>query len=428
MDLTGMTAGASATLQFTFTGGATVDFTTAASAITGDGDMDAALNGLTATDTAGIDWVMTANSGDGSVTLTQAATDGNAAPSGGVITGVTGHTAPPTTPGFSLDTPGVAAQAEVQSFDLTGLTVADGETLTFTIDGEEAVYTNSSGGDLTEAALATDIAANIGTTGTVSLATNGDYTFTSGAGNALTMTQAAGNESSIGLSSMQSENTSVTGTYTLSVDTVDVSVAAGADGTVNASDVVSALTTAGYTASVDADNNITVANSDGADLVMQEVTTGTNTGAGFADAAADAVGVSHEGQISLDSTSDISLQGAGLAAAGLDAVGNATTTIDQVNVATREDAWVAIESVDAALSDIDTIRGGLGAVQNRFESTIANLNNVAENLSAARSRILDADIAMETSAMTKSNILQQAGVSILAQANQAPQLALSLLG
>jgi flagellin len=88
----------------------------------------------------------------------------------------------------------------------------------------------------------------------------------------------------------------------------------------------------------------------------------------------------------------------------------------------------AIKSVDLALADISTIRGGLGAVQNRFESTISNLQNVSENLSAARSRILDADIAQETSAMTKNNILQQAGVSILAQANQAPQLALSLLG
>jgi flagellin len=88
----------------------------------------------------------------------------------------------------------------------------------------------------------------------------------------------------------------------------------------------------------------------------------------------------------------------------------------------------AIKSVDLALADIGTIRGGLGAVQNRFESTISNLQNVSENLSAARSRILDADIAQETSAMTKNNILQQAGVSILAQANQAPQLALSLLG
>ena len=84
--------------------------------------------------------------------------------------------------------------------------------------------------------------------------------------------------------------------------------------------------------------------------------------------------------------------------------------------------------LDAAISAIDSSRGDLGAVQNRFESTIANLQNISENISAARSRILDADIAQETSKMTSQNILQQAGVSILAQANQAPQLALSLLG
>jgi flagellin len=113
-------------------------------------------------------------------------------------------------------------------------------------------------------------------------------------------------------------------------------------------------------------------------------------------------------------------------AAEVDAAG--TTTVNNLSVATRSQAVVTIASVDAALEDVDAIRGGLGAIQNRFESTIANLNNVSENLSAARSRILDADIAEETSAMTKQNILQQAGVSILAQANQAPQLALSLLG
>jgi flagellin len=87
----------------------------------------------------------------------------------------------------------------------------------------------------------------------------------------------------------------------------------------------------------------------------------------------------------------------------------------------------AIRSIDGALGQIDRIRGDLGALQNRFESTISNLENVSENLSAARSRILDADIAMETSAMTKNNILQQAGVSILTQANTTPQLALQLL-
>jgi len=105
-----------------------------------------------------------------------------------------------------------------------------------------------------------------------------------------------------------------------------------------------------------------------------------------------------------------------------------TTNVAGVDISTRTGAVAAIGSVDNALAEIDSSRGDLGAVQNRFESTIANLSNVSENLSAARSRILDADIAQETSSMTKNNILQQAGVSILAQANQAPQLALSLLG
>jgi flagellin len=105
-----------------------------------------------------------------------------------------------------------------------------------------------------------------------------------------------------------------------------------------------------------------------------------------------------------------------------------TTNVEGIDISTRAGAVAAITSVDNALGEIDNSRGALGAVQNRFESTIANLQNVSENLSAARSRILDADIAEETSAMTKNNILQQAGVSILAQANQAPQLALSLLG
>ena len=112
---------------------------------------------------------------------------------------------------------------------------------------------------------------------------------------------------------------------------------------------------------------------------------------------------------------------------GIPAADAVTLGVDAATVSTQVGANLTISMADAAISQIDTIRGGLGAIQNRFESTIANLNNVSENLSAARSRILDADIAMETSAMTKNNILQQAGVSILAQANQAPQLALSLL-
>lgn len=107
----------------------------------------------------------------------------------------------------------------------------------------------------------------------------------------------------------------------------------------------------------------------------------------------------------------------------------ATLAVDSasIDVTSRANANTAIGTIDTAIGSIDVVRGDLGAIQSRMESTIANLTNVAENLSASRSRIMDADVAMETSAMTRANILQQAGVSVLAQANQTPQLALSLL-
>ncbi|WP_241116355.1 flagellin [Achromobacter xylosoxidans] len=86
-----------------------------------------------------------------------------------------------------------------------------------------------------------------------------------------------------------------------------------------------------------------------------------------------------------------------------------------------------LKTLDAAFTKLDKLTGELGAVQNRLESTIANLNNVVNNLSSARSRIQDADYATEVSNMSKAQILQQAGTSVLAQANQVPQTVLSLL-
>ena len=88
----------------------------------------------------------------------------------------------------------------------------------------------------------------------------------------------------------------------------------------------------------------------------------------------------------------------------------------------------AINLLDAAISGIDTTRAKLGAVQNRFQVTIDNLNNFTVNQSAARSRIEDADFAKETANLSKAQILQQAGTSVLTQANQAPQAVLGLLG
>jgi flagellin len=83
--------------------------------------------------------------------------------------------------------------------------------------------------------------------------------------------------------------------------------------------------------------------------------------------------------------------------------------------------------IDAALNQVNVSRGALGAYQNRFASAVSNLQTTAENLSASRSRIQDADFAAETAAMTRGQILQQAGTAILAQANSLPNSVLSLL-
>jgi len=90
-------------------------------------------------------------------------------------------------------------------------------------------------------------------------------------------------------------------------------------------------------------------------------------------------------------------------------------------------AQALLDEVDDALDTVNSLRGDLGAVQNRFESTIANLGNSIENQSAAQSRILDADFASETAKLAKANVLQQAGISVLAQANARPNQVLSLL-
>ena len=104
-----------------------------------------------------------------------------------------------------------------------------------------------------------------------------------------------------------------------------------------------------------------------------------------------------------------------------------TSTLSSVNVLNVANANTAINRIDSALTVVSNLRSTFGAIQNRFESTIANLQAVTENLTASRSRILDADFAVETAALTRAQILQQAGVAILAQANATPQNVLALL-
>ena len=177
-----------------------------------------------------------------------------------------------------------------------------------------------------------------------------------------------------------------------------------------------------YTHSVAADKMTVEGNeaANPADVELESLTVGDSTVIGGK--------ISFYSNGSYTVSSNVDTAGGSLFSTGANAAnGSQLYTIDDVDISTVQGASDAIRAIDGAVGQIDRIRGDLGALQNRFESTIANLQNVSENLSAARSRILDADIAQETSSMTKNNILQQAGVAILAQANQTPQLALQLL-
>jgi len=113
--------------------------------------------------------------------------------------------------------------------------------------------------------------------------------------------------------------------------------------------------------------------------------------------------------------------------AGLYTYNASLTATGVIDVTTQANASAALANLDADINQISTIRSTFGAVQNRFEAVIANLQNYVENLEASRSRIMDADFAAETAALTRGQILQQAGVAVLAQANALPQTALTLL-
>lgn len=162
---------------------------------------------------------------------------------------------------------------------------------------------------------------------------------------------------------------------------------------------------------------------------------GTASGAAVDLADSDSTGAAAvtdstrvSGQLEFSSAESFSVTAA--ATGGLFAATNNTGTIqsvDSIDITTQAGSNSAINVIDGALDRINSLRATLGAVQTRFESTISNLSTTSENLSAANSRILDADFAAETANLAKSQVLQQAGISVLAQANARPQQVLSLL-
>jgi flagellin len=158
-------------------------------------------------------------------------------------------------------------------------------------------------------------------------------------------------------------------------------------------------------------------------LVAELSRIGTDTE--FAGNALLSGGFSAQFQVGANAGQSISVNLSSATGASFGASGLGVSTVD---ISTVSGASGALTAIDTAISSIGAQRAELGALQNRFQSTIRNLSNVSENLSGARSRIKDTDFASETAELTRNQIIQQASTSILAQSNQRPQSALSLLG
>jgi len=207
----------------------------------------------------------------------------------------------------------------------------------------------------------------------------------------------------------------------------------------------------GVSASADGSGTLTLTQATGKDIGIENFTHSGDAGETFVlKGSAESAGVSlvgatggtvtatdsaiAVGEVKFNSSTAFNLESnvANTAGSVLDAAANtnvasALSAISAVDISSASGALSALDVVDGALAGISSIRADLGAVQNRFESVINNVSATVENASAARSRIVDADFAAETAALTRNQILQQAGVSILSQANGLPQLALSLL-
>jgi flagellin len=180
----------------------------------------------------------------------------------------------------------------------------------------------------------------------------------------------------------------------------------------------------------DTGENITLNAGDAGAIAGISVAAKDGAGTYGAAVAAAATAIQVTGAVSLNSTNSYSLSGAGatglFVAAGT-TVSSAKTTVNNTDVTTATNAQNAVDVITQAIANIDSQRADLGAVQNRFDSTVANLRSISDNSTAARGVIQDVDFASETAQLTKQQTLQQASTAILSQANQLPSAVLKLL-
>jgi len=240
-------------------------------------------------------------------------------------------------------------------------------------------------------------------------------------------------------------------TYALSINGVNIYAGSGnvaVGTTLSVNDVANQINLfssqdGNVTASV-AGGKLTLTAADGSDIdVVQKVTAGTIATGGTGDVAGSGSGIDtsisggatgtgkvNSGSLTLEANSNIAVAGTDAGGAIGQAAGSislGTSTLANQNVLTVAGANATIQAVDSALQTVSGFQSQLGAIQNRFTAAVGNLQSTAQNLTQSRSTIQDADFAAETANLTQAQVLEQAGISVLAQANQQPQLILKLL-
>jgi flagellin len=307
----------------------------------------------------------------------------------------------------------VMGTTKAAAADLTGgntIAVEAGLTVTTVNGGTSATFGYAAGADAKAIAAAINTnAASVGVTATAS-----NSATLSGVSAAGTVSFTLGGTASAAISAAITDPTDLTALV----------------GAINGAAGVTGVT-ATFT-SATAKNSITLTSNDGSDISILNY---ANTSAVVGDTMAfSGVTLTEGGNDSSIKTGSVSLSSSKgaitLAGHNADVFNTGSSTFSSmagVTLTSAANAQLAIATVDAALAQVNVSRGDLGAYQNRFSSAIANLQATSENLTAARSRIQDADFAAETASLTRNQILQQAGTAMLAQANQLPNNVLTLL-
>ena len=228
-------------------------------------------------------------------------------------------------------------------------------------------------------------------------------------------------------------SSAATSTYALTINGVAIyatGTTVGAGTTLTGSAVANQInlfaSQTGVTASLTTTGALSLNASDGRDINVTEA-----VGAGVTGGTGSGVAAATKGTINLSAAQNIAIAGSASAdlgfAAGGQSISLGNATLANQNVLTVTGANATIQSVDAALATVSSFQSTLGAIQDRFTEAVSNLQSTSQNLTQSRSTIQDADFAQETANLTQAQVLEQAGISVLAQANQQPQLILKLL-